>query len=96
MIASVFLIIYFPFLRQLDRTLTSIYSFYHHSLVLLSFYSTSKRSHNSSKLAGHWITGFTDAEGCFNIVVTKNSSISLGWRVQARFIIELHVKDLDL
>jgi hypothetical protein len=47
------------------------------------------------KLNPWFVTGVTDAEGCFNVTVTKSSG-SVGWRVQARFIIELHVKDIDL
>jgi hypothetical protein len=30
------------------------------------------------------------------MVVEKSSSTNIGWRVQARFIIELHIKDLAL
>ena len=40
----------------------------------------------------HW---FNQLEGCFNIVITR-TKFGLGWRVQARFIIELHIKDVDL
>ena len=42
-----------------------------------------------------FVTGLIDAEGCFNIMITKSSSV-LGWRVQARFILELHIKDIKL
>lgn len=39
---------------------------------------------------------FTDAEGSFNVSVSRSSSTKIGWRVQMRFIIELHKKDLAL
>jgi len=42
-----------------------------------------------------FVTGLIDAEGCFNIMITKSSSV-LGWRVQARFLLELHIKDIQL
>ena len=42
-----------------------------------------------------FVTGLIDAEGCFNIMITKTKS-KLGWRVQAIFVIELHVKDVQL
>jgi hypothetical protein len=42
------------------------------------------------------VTGFTDAEGSFNILIAKSPTTSTGWRVQARFIIELHIKDIAL
>jgi len=41
------------------------------------------------------VTGLIDAEGCFNLIITKSSSV-LGWRVQARFVLELHAKDIQL
>lgn len=44
-----------------------------------------------------FFTGFCDAAISFNIVVTKTPyKTGKGWRVQARFIIELNTKDLDL
>ena len=41
-----------------------------------------------------FITGFTDGEGCFLIDINENKNYSTGWRVQARFKIELHQKDI--
>lgn len=51
---------------------------------------------NKSCLKPWFITGFTDAEGCFNIHFIKSSSNLIGWQVQARYIIEVNIKDLDL
>jgi LAGLIDADG endonuclease len=48
------------------------------------------------KLNPWFVTGFTDAEGSFNVSVSRSSSTKIGWRVQMRFIIELHKKDLAL
>lgn len=56
----------------------------------LRFYSTKIVS-----LDPWFITGFTDAEGSFNVSISKTNS-QLGWRVQCRYIIELHIKDLHL
>jgi len=39
-----------------------------------------------------FITGFVDAEGTFTIIIDNPSN----WRVQAKFQIGLHVRDLDL
>ena len=39
-----------------------------------------------------FFSGFCDAEANFNILVAKTPS-EKGWRVQARFIIELNAKD---
>ncbi|KAI9708139.1 MAG: cytochrome c oxidase subunit 1 [Candelaria pacifica] len=35
-----------------------------------------------------WLSGFTDADGCFNAVQTKDSRYSLGWRLRLRFILD--------
>ena len=43
-----------------------------------------------------WLTGFVDAEGCFQISVTKNDEYICGWRVQLFFKILLHIKDKPL
>lgn len=41
-------------------------------------------------------SGLIDGEGSFSIIVTKNKSRKLGWRVELRFQIGLHVKDINL
>ena len=43
-----------------------------------------------------FITGFTDAEGCFYIGITKSTKVKTKWEVQPSFKIELHIKDLEL
>ena len=35
-----------------------------------------------------WLSGFTDADGCFNTVRIKDSRYSLGWRLRLRFILD--------
>ena len=42
------------------------------------------------------MTGFTDAEGCFYVTVTKNKSSKLGWTVQLAYSIELHKRDIAI
>lgn len=48
------------------------------------------------KLNPWYVTGFSDGESCFNIWLAKSKSTSTGWQVQARFIIEVHIKDISL
>jgi hypothetical protein len=48
------------------------------------------------QLNPYWITGFTDAEGTFTIVMDKVNNRKLGWRIQARFQKSLHIRDLPL
>jgi len=42
------------------------------------------------------ISGLIDAEGSFSIILDKNKSRKLGWRVQSKFQIGLHLRDIDL
>lgn len=45
----------------------------------------------------NWFYGCSrKTKGSFNIIIAKSPSASTGWRVQARFLIELHIKDLPL
>lgn len=51
---------------------------------------------NKDQLDPWFVTGFIDGEGCFNIFVAKSSSNLIGWQVQARFVIEVNIKDVYL
>ena len=43
-----------------------------------------------------FISGFTDAEGCFLILIRKSPKNKLGWQLEANFTINLHARDLEL
>jgi len=49
-----------------------------------------------TKVNPWFITGFTDAEGCFSILIQSNTNYKTNWRVKAIFVILLHIKDIDL
>lgn len=50
-----------------------------------------------STLINPWfITGFTDAEGCFSIRVRRTTRTRIGWHVECVFSICLHLRDLPL
>jgi len=52
---------------------------------------------NSKKTSFDWfLTGFTDAEGCFLISIRKSSHSRVGWNVEHKFQIGLHEKDEEL
>jgi hypothetical protein len=54
-------------------------------------------SKNKIKGITPWfITGFVDAEGCFNMKISKDKTHYIGWSVSPRFLIGLHKKDLAL
>ena len=42
------------------------------------------------------MVGFTDAEGCFQLVIYKNPKMRSGWSVRLVFSIHLHVKEIDV
>lgn len=50
--------------------------------------------HNLYKLNPNWVTGFTDAEGCFSVII--DTSNSLKGKVRISFEINLHEKDKDI
>lgn len=51
---------------------------------------------NNNKLHPQFITGFTDAEGCFMISIIKDNRQKVGWRVNPCFQINLHGRDIEL
>ena len=51
---------------------------------------------NSKKLNANFITGLTDAEGSFIVIIRKSPGYNTGWRVETRFSIGMHQKDLAL
>ena len=42
------------------------------------------------------VSGFSDAESCFSILIRKSLTHKLNWAITGRFRIELHVRDLEL
>lgn len=51
---------------------------------------------NSSKLNPWFVTGLIDAEGSFTVLVVKDSRRKLGWRIECKFQLGLHERDLSL
>ena len=60
------------------------------------FYSSLSASNNIKNLNPWFITGFTDAEGCFTIKVQHNAKLKTKWRIRPVFSITLNSKDLNL
>ena len=42
------------------------------------------------------MTGFCDAESCFQLVIYKNPKVRSGWSVRLVFSIHLHLKEIDV
>jgi hypothetical protein len=52
---------------------------------------------NNFKSIHPWVwSGLIDGEGSFTIIVDKNKTRKLGWRVQLKFQLGLHIRDLNL
>jgi hypothetical protein len=49
-----------------------------------------------SKIEPWFLTGFTDTEGSFSIIIDKNNKRKLGWRIQTKFQIGLDKRDLSI
>ena len=63
------------------------------------FYTTSNNINpktDSLIILPWFVTGFTDAEGCFTIIARKSPRSNTGWKIEANFIINLHKKDVKL
>lgn len=43
-----------------------------------------------------FVTGFADAEGCFMLTIRKAPRQTLGWQIEANFVINLHKRDVEL
>jgi len=51
---------------------------------------------NKQNIEPWFITGFTDAYGCFSIQIQPNAKLKTKWRVRPVFSITLHIKDAFL
>ena len=49
--------------------------------------------HDNLEMNPWFLTGFTDAEGCFTIGVVKNKKYKVGWTVKLRFQLGVNEKD---
>jgi hypothetical protein len=66
-------------------------------IIQRQLYSTASNLDSSKLSLSPWfISGFSDAEGCFLVLVRKSSKNLLGWQLEVNFAINLHARDLDL
>lgn len=54
------------------------------------------RDEASNKLSPYWVTGFSDAKGCFSVKVGKDLAKKHGIRIRPVFTIELRKRDKEL
>lgn len=53
-------------------------------------------ANEEKKLNGHYVSGFSDAESCFVVKITKSNKTKTDWRIDPTFEIGLNVKDLAI
>lgn len=53
-------------------------------------------NNTKEKLNPYWVTGFSDAEGCFTVSISRRSNLSNSWNISTSFEINLHTKDLSI
>nr|WVH38330.1 LAGLIDADG endonuclease [Trametes versicolor] len=60
------------------------------------YYSTLSKTNIIHNLKPWFITGFTDAEGCFSFAIKPDAKSKLKWRTSPLFVIKLHIKDIAI
>ncbi len=61
------------------------------------FYSIlNTENKNKVNLNPQWVTGFSDGEGCFSVIISKRNGFLNSWKITTSFEINLHIKDLDI
>ena len=66
-------------------------------IIQKQFHSTISNLDNSKLPLDPWfISGFSDAEGCFLVIIRKSPKSLLGLQIEVNFTINLHVRDLEL
>jgi hypothetical protein len=88
----------FGYKPKLRCTLMGGASYYQINYPSKQFKSSFSTLHSdiNIQLNPSWVTGFTDAEGTFTVVFDKVNTRKLNWRIQPKFQISLHVRDLPL
>nr|QDG01222.1 LAGLIDADG endonuclease [Scytalidium sp.] len=51
---------------------------------------------NNGSIDPWFLTGFSDAEGTFSLLIQRNTKLNTGWRIKPIFAIGLHTKDATL
>lgn len=72
-------------INQLNSWINTLNNKYSYNLILIS-------TPQIISLNDAWISGFIDAEGCFNVTITTNKRYSLGYVIKLRFILDQNNK----
>jgi hypothetical protein len=61
-----------------------------------SYLSATQAANSYALLSPYYITGISDGESSFIISILKNKNYKSGYQIQAKYAIQLHIKDLVL
>jgi len=95
-------LVFIQFIKYVYTIFESIQRFYTKIFYSNSLsFSTEAISSNfnyvtTNGLNPHYVTGFTDGEGCFYVSVSPNPRYKTGYRVKAAFHMGIHIRDLAL
>jgi hypothetical protein len=76
--------------------LCCVYNVYKYKKISKIFTQRHFATGSYQKLNPYFITGFCDGESYFNVSISKNSKLKVGWAVKLSFGINLHKKDQEL
>lgn len=65
------------------------------SLIFLNYLSNSTVL-NPNKINPWWLSGFIDAEGCFLAYISRSKTHKIGWSVEPKFELQLHIREHSL
>lgn len=84
----------FAFDELQAKLIKSIQLFSTNSSPLVNNLNNSISSSEGKEINPYWITGFTDAEGCFSVIIEISDTNK--WKIRISFEINLHFKDVDI
>ena len=93
------LVAFYRLIHSLNKNPKLNSSSSHFNLFPLSSNIIQRRNYSTDRkitLNPLFVTGFSDAESSFVVIILKNPRYKIGWNVQARFQIKLHEKDRAL
>jgi hypothetical protein len=74
----------------------SYFTLINNNLIIPTAVTQQQDATECTSLMPWWLTGFTDAEGSFQISIRHDTRSKINWRVSPAFQIKLHIKDIGI